>query len=191
MMKTRLISRGFTLIELMVTVAIIAIIALVAVPSMTAMIETRRMQSATEFVYARVAAARVEAIKQSKTVYVTFATGNAGTWSIGMSDKTSCQPATTPADCTVSTMVNGVPDTDLSYVFSGADHARVNLTSAAFGSPASTQASFTAGRGTSNGGTVTLTSTDGLQTQVQVNALGRVIICSPTGTGKVGAYRDC
>lgn len=190
MMSKRPISLGFTLIELMVTVAIIAIIALVAIPSMTAMIETRRMQSATEFVYARVASARVEAIKQSKTVYVTFATGNSGNWSIGMSDKTSCQPSTAPADCTVTTKVNGT-DTDLSYVFTGADHTRVNMTSAAFGSPSSAQVSFSAGRGTSNGGSVTLTSTDGLQTQIQVNGLGRVIICSPTGSSKLGAYRDC
>lgn len=189
-MNTRRTSKGFTLIELMVTVAIIAIIALVAVPSMTAMIETRRMQNATEFVYARVSAARVEAIKQSKTMYVTFATGNGGNWSIGMSDKVSCQPATAPTDCTVTTKVNGT-DTDLSYVFSGTDHTRVNMTSAAFGTPSSAQANFTAGRGTSNAGAVTLTSTAGLQTQIQVNALGRVIICSPTGTGKVGAYRDC
>ena len=56
---------GFTLVELMVTVAVIGILAVFAVPSMTAMIANSRLQSASGELIAALQAARSEAVRRN------------------------------------------------------------------------------------------------------------------------------
>lgn len=61
-------SRGFTLVELMVTVAVIGILALVAVPSMTSMISNSRLRGQTEEVTASLQLARSEAVRRNQRI---------------------------------------------------------------------------------------------------------------------------
>lgn len=82
---------GFTLVELMITVAVAAILATVAVPSMTNFIKKQRLKNAAEFVYGKLQFARTEAIKQSKVIFVRFSNGANGGWSFGIGDNsTAC-----------------------------------------------------------------------------------------------------
>lgn len=61
---------GFTLIELMATVAVIAVLAAIAVPSMTAMIDNSRLKGQSEEMMTTLQLARSEAIRVNKAVRV-------------------------------------------------------------------------------------------------------------------------
>ena len=63
-------SRGFTLVELMVTVAVFAIVAAMAAPAMQAMVTSSRLNGATEELVTALQLARSEAIRRNARVMV-------------------------------------------------------------------------------------------------------------------------
>ncbi|WP_372778456.1 GspH/FimT family pseudopilin [Litorivivens sp.] len=73
-------NRGFTLMEMLVTLAVVAIVASLAVPSFQNMIATQRVRSAANDLVASLNFARSEAVKRNATVTMTPA---AGGWSDG------------------------------------------------------------------------------------------------------------
>lgn len=68
--------RGFTLVELMVTVAVIGILAVVAAPSMTDMVNNGRTTSQAEELVSSLQLARAEAVRRNARV--TICAGAAG-----------------------------------------------------------------------------------------------------------------
>lgn len=87
--------RGFTLIELMVTVAVLGIILSIAVPSMSDYMDKRKVINAAEAVYGEFQYARSEAIARSQNVFVSFSTDGSSTWSMGVSTSANCDPTQT------------------------------------------------------------------------------------------------
>lgn len=83
---------GFSLVELMVTVAIIIIVTLVALPSMTGLVRDARISTQTDLLVSILNSARLEAVKQRKDMTVcpmanpnsdTACSISAGDWSNG------------------------------------------------------------------------------------------------------------
>jgi type IV fimbrial biogenesis protein FimT len=81
MMTNKQRVRGFTLIELMVTLAIAAVLLLVAIPSMTAFKRNAELTSATNTLLASINAARGEAMKRGTNAMVVPANGS--DWNTG------------------------------------------------------------------------------------------------------------
>lgn len=81
---TRMLSKsiGFTLIELMVTVAIATILMLVAIPSLTTFRRNAELTSATNTLVASINAARGEAMKRGVSAMV-VPTNNGTAWTAG------------------------------------------------------------------------------------------------------------
>ena len=63
-------SHGFTLVELMVTVAVIGILAVIAVPGMTALINNSRLNAQAEELVSSLQLARAEAVRRNARVTV-------------------------------------------------------------------------------------------------------------------------
>lgn len=81
--------KGFTLIELMVTIAILAIILGIGVPSFQTLIERNRVSTASNKLFSALTTARSEAIKLGQSVTITR-TGDSwsGGWSIATANST-------------------------------------------------------------------------------------------------------
>jgi len=71
-------ARGFTLIELMITLTLLAILLALAAPSMGNLVRDQRVKTAVGDVYATLAFARSEAIKRNVTVGVCSHNGSSG-----------------------------------------------------------------------------------------------------------------
>jgi len=67
-MKARNLSRGFTVIELMVTVGVVSILLAIAVPSISSMVKNNRLTTQLNMVMADVHLARSEAVKRGVRV---------------------------------------------------------------------------------------------------------------------------
>lgn len=80
-------NRGFTLIELMVTVAVLAILLTIALPSFKGVIQSNRVATSTNELIATLSLARSEAIRNSRGSGVCASSAGAacdGTWEQGL-----------------------------------------------------------------------------------------------------------
>lgn len=166
-------SKGVTLLELLVTIAVLAVLTTIAIPSFRDMGERRRVVNASEAIYSDLQFARSEAVKRSHDVKVEW--GGAGLigcsgWFLQIWDVT-----TNPDEYLTHTCGDGFP--------------QITLTDTEPGTDART---FDRIRGMPGEGvTLILKSPSGYQIEVVLSGLGRVRSCSPSGTGKVWGYPSC
>lgn len=173
-------SRGFTLIELMVVVALIAIVLALAAPSFTATQDRKRLEGIADVFGTDVQYTRSEAVARNFETRLTTGAGNCytiyvwrGAGSCTCGPATSCDAAgaaTDPIELkTVSLAGTGVAVTPNATVHFDAVRGMLNPfidRSVTF---------------TSSAGPWTLTT--------EVSAVGRVSTCSPSGTLK--GYPPC
>jgi type IV fimbrial biogenesis protein FimT len=148
---------GFTLLELLMVIAIIAILGALAVPSFNTTVEKRRIVEAAEAVLADLRWARAEAIKRNKKVRVVFTTGSSWSYRVTVDPYNSAD--------------------DLKTV-NGSSFPSTNSLTANFGSVAYT--TFEPVRGTGSAGNATIAS-DNFSATVTVSTLGRMKICDMEG----------
>ena len=77
-------ARGFTLIELMVVLAVVAIITTLALPSYRAILEKRQVTSGAQQLAAFVSSAQLEAVKRNQRVAVRYDFTDSGNWCLGI-----------------------------------------------------------------------------------------------------------
>jgi len=94
-------NKGFTLLELIVTLTIVTILFTVAVPSFSDMLERNRVTGASEKIKADMEWARSTAIRNNTDIIMTTALGAANNWCYGFDDTGAACDCGNANDCTV------------------------------------------------------------------------------------------
>jgi type IV fimbrial biogenesis protein FimT len=180
--------KGFTVIELLIVVAVIAIITSLALPSYRTIIEKRQVTSGAEKLGAFLSAVQMEAVKRSENITVSYSRTDADTWCIGIvTGLTACDCTDTSiatADCKIDDQVRIINDSDMmysgimsgmdgdgSFVYDPARGLMVDLTDAMELELVSDNNSYAL--------------------NVQLTATGRVKTCSDNASNKVPGYEVC
>ncbi len=202
---------GFTLMELMITVAILAIVATFALPNLGGFFDKKRLIAGAEGLYGELQSARSEAVARSQNIIVSIDRDGNRDWDLGMiAGAAACNPdviVNTAANACVLRVDDGdadaadAADENILRRMEHEDYVGVNLTGSTFDYSSNAHLTFSYVRGTATAGSITLQSDyaaageDGGEIRVLVNALGRVSLCSPpsdaSGNNKVGGYPDC
>ena len=206
--------RGFTLVELMVTVAVVGVLITLALPSFMDLIERKHLGGAVEAVYEQLEFARSQAVKRSKPMLVDFyingdlSTGSTD-WSIGVTDKMAgCnaedQDVSSADACTVDYDNDASTSDSMLMRVDGDDYKSITMSQAtAFnaggsntcpGTPSdpASQVCFRFLRGLADTGAYNFTSTNDTYTlQLQVDQMGRLSVCVPSGKKYMAGYEDC
>lgn len=166
---------GFTLIELMLSIAVLAVLLALAIPAFTGQFQKQRHKGAAERLVSEIQFARSEAVGANDRVFVNVQGGAA--WCIGVSDLEDCD-CSSDGDCTV----DGQERTTKASDFGGVTMDAVN-----------DSIEFENVRGMPEGDPPDFffDGENDKRIGVRVNQLGRVSICSPAGEQKVGEYADC
>jgi len=199
-------ARGVTLIELMVSVAVLAVLVAIAVPTFVDFRERSVVRGGAEQFAAVIAEARFQAVKRDTTVTVNVRRGSADTAAcIGAVTGTAAcdcfERSTADADfCTVTRY----PELDGGSSVSGEEQATALLKgihlntdpSTAFGG--NSAFSIDPKLGTlldlADGGSITFYSPStamNYRMQLTVNALGRTTLCVASGSRAVTGYSSC
>lgn len=170
-------SRGFSLIEATVVVAVIAIVAAAAVPSLVSFIDGRRLDGAATALAADVQFVRTEAVARNQAIRLSFHDARGGTcWVVhtGLAAQCACGDAP-PAFC------SGGAVEIKTVVLDAADRVsvRANVASIAFDPLHGTSTPT---------GTLRLVDATGRAVHHVVNVMGRVRSCTPAG---VPGWRAC
>lgn len=169
---------GVTLMEVLVTVAIIGILAAVAIPNLTDYFTNQRVKGASENFYVALQNAKFEAAKANTVISLEIRpntpNSSLATWCYGMTPATGatcdCQTSGSCADGSVVSNVN-FPDVNINF-------------------NATNRRSFTAVRADANGTQGTVLFSSGTKSLgVKLSTYGRVVICRPSGTTITG-YLD-
>ncbi len=189
--QVKAIVRGFTLLELMVTITVLGILVALAVPSYSSLINRNRVRNAAEQMRSDFSLARSEALKRSSNVTISFArSADGATWCYGLNSGGSCDcTATAGADVCALDVESGVR---IRRVVDNAAYRGVSMTNISHsGCSTSCNLTMNAVRPTMAAGTVEFTSMADQVVRVVTTSMGRIRMCSPSGSGHVIYFETC
>jgi len=187
-------TRGFTIIELMIVIGVIAIITSLALPSYRTIIEKRQVTSGAEQLGAFLSAVKIESIKRSDNVSVSYSRADVDSWCVGI------KVGLTACDCT-ETDTNAADFCEIdgqSRVFNQANLNYPGVMNAMNGDglfvfdPARGLVYDDSSLADYDSAEMELLSEDGTYAlNVQVSATGRVKYCSDSADKQVPGYDVC
>jgi type IV fimbrial biogenesis protein FimT len=153
---------GLTLLELVMTLAVLAVLGTLALPSLGPQLERSRLRDAAQALAGDIAEARYLAVQRAQTVYIRAQPGPQWCWAVSLEPNCECAAdATRPTACAIHvTRAADRPGATL-----GGD---LSITLDATGVPAAVTRS-------------TLLAPHGDTLRVDVTALGRPRICAAVG----------
>ena len=197
-------TKGFTLVELLVSISIVAILMAIALPSYTSNFDRNRLITAAEQLYSHLQQARIESMSRSNSITVSFSGAGTSTWLYGFiqgtaaCDLTETSPIEDDACMLIindgDNIVDGVNggDDDGDKVlkrFTNSDFSDVSMAVSNFTN--GSQMTFNPLRGLADSGQIILTSSLGLILRVQVSALGMIKVCDPNGNVGLASASSC
>ncbi|WP_273431457.1 GspH/FimT family pseudopilin [Chitinibacter tainanensis] len=174
---------GFTLLELLITVAIIGILAAVAVPSWSSMIASSRAKSEVLKIQQDLYLAKNEALKRNSAVHFIIKRTSSTDWCIGVATDTSCDCAT-GTNCIYNRKNNSsnirLSGTDNSSYRITFDNIRnlPTVTNGTFSIPGNIQISSGSGDAERSGA-------------ARLNPVGKVTVCSPSSSTAISGLPAC
>ena len=168
---------GFTLLELLVTLALVGLLVGLAVPAMGRVLDSARLRSATEAFSQELQLARNHALTYQTRIYFSLSV-TAERWCYGWSDSTACDCKAGDSEATACRTGNDSQRRVHRRFSTDFPSVALNTT----GRAASRTLNFSPLRGTARADSFVLHNRAG-ELRVIVSPLGRVRICSTNGHG--------
>ena len=172
-------SIGFTLVELIVVIAIVGIIASMAVPSYQDTLERNRLKEAVESLKSDLMFARTEAIKRSSNINVSIDI-NGSSWCYGLSTDDDADNTNSNAACDCTTVGSCIIKTVDGNQFQG--------TTLEAGTDENITFFFRRGSASNNGVKI---NTANYSVRAKTSDKGRITICNPVSSRAIGGYDAC
>jgi type IV fimbrial biogenesis protein FimT len=173
--------RAFTLIEVMISIAILGIVMAIAVPSYLDWIDKNQLKDAVETFNSSLQRGRSISKARSENIFINV-TVNSGTnaWCFGLHAGTAACSCTTANSCNVEQ----ISSSDAGHYFSKVKIKNGNTISGQ---------NFDNVRGliSGTGGSITFISDRGKEATINLNAVGNTILCSTAGSTYIGDYPSC
>lgn len=117
-------SRGFTAIELLITLAIVALLAVLAAPALTALVGNAQIRTASQGMLDGIQLARVEAIRRNERVI--YIKGSQSEWTVSVESNGSVVQTRPRAEGSSSILVTVTPATATKLTFDGLGRTKPN-----------------------------------------------------------------
>lgn len=176
---------GFTMVELMIAVAIVAIVLTLAAPSFTGFMAKKRVEGVISELNTDLQYARSEAVARNKTVRVTFGTG----CYVITDYPDSSSPASTCSQTSTPTLGAGAGLVKQVQLQSGASASFSPLNSLSYLEFDPVRGIATFSTGSASGSVDVVSSIGSWQLRATVTAVGSMSVCSPGGS--VPGYTSC
>lgn len=177
---------GFTLIELMVVIAIVAILASLAAPSFKSLLAKKRVEGVMSELVTDLEYARSEAVQRNTPVQVTL-----GSNCYVIHTQANVAPVT-PTSCVqnagiASTIGSGEIEIKTTKISSGTTASLSPTSGTIVFDPVRGMATISSGASP----IIANSSVDSWQLRANISTVGRVSICSAAGAGVISGYSSC